>query len=160
LTRHTDNFSVCHKEQNMRKYWFGIDEKVRFAIMASVNMALRFMIFSGLALLFSPERYQLLLAATWFVSSFIAFASYKFLVFPAEGNHLHQYAKSLLIWICSYFINILILTFLIERERWDPYLAQAAAISFLLIVNYLLFKHFAFKPHRPSLLAKIYDIFD
>ena len=135
----------------MRKYWFGIDEKVRFAIMASVNMALRFMIFSGLALLFSPERYQLLLAA---------FASYKFLVFPAEGNHLHQYAKSLLIWICSYFINILILTFLIERERWDPYLAQAAAISFLLIVNYLLFKHFAFKPHRPSLLAKIYDIFD
>lgn len=33
----------------MRKYWFGIDEKVRFAIMASVNMALRFMIFSGLA---------------------------------------------------------------------------------------------------------------
>ena len=104
----------------MRKYWFGIDEKVRFAIMASVNMALRFMIFSGLALLFSPERYQLLLAATWFVSSFIAFASYKFLVFPAEGNHLHQYAKSLLIWICSYFINILILTFLIEREHWDP----------------------------------------
>ena len=53
----------------MRKYWFGIDEKVRFAIMASVNMALRFMIFSGLALLFSPERYQLLLAATSFVSS-------------------------------------------------------------------------------------------
>lgn len=73
---------------------------------------------------------------------------------------MHQYAKSLLIWICSYFINILILTFLIEREHWDPYLAQAAAISFLLIVNYLLFKHFAFKPHRPSLLAKIYDIFD
>lgn len=36
----------------MRKYWFGIDEKVRFAIMASINMALRFMIFSGLALLF------------------------------------------------------------------------------------------------------------
>ena len=54
----------------MRKYWFGIDEKVRFAIMASVNMALRFMIFSGLALLFSPERYQLLLAATWFISGF------------------------------------------------------------------------------------------
>lgn len=52
MTRHTDNFSVCHKEQNMRKYWFAIDEKVRFAIMASVNMALRFMIFSGLALLF------------------------------------------------------------------------------------------------------------
>ena len=144
----------------MRKYWFGIDEKVRFAVMASINMVLRFLIFSVLALIFSPDRYQLLLAVTWFVSSFIAFASYKFLVFAAEGSHVHQYAKSLLIWIFSYFLNILILSLLIEWKHWNPYQAQAAAISFLLILNYLLFKHFAFTQHQPNLLAKIYDIFD
>ena len=144
----------------MIKTWFNIDERIRFAFLASVNMTLRFLIFALLCFLFSAHNYQLLLAFTWFVSSFIAFASYKFLVFSAQGNHLHQYLKSLLIWIFSYLVNVLILQYLIETLAWSPYYAQALAITFLLATNYLLFKHFAFH-HRPkSFLARLFDIFD
>lgn len=144
----------------MTKLWFNIDERIRFAFLASFNMALRFLIFAMLCFFFSAQNYQILLAFTWFVSSFIAFASYKFLVFSVEGNHLHQYLKSLLIWIFSYLINVIILQYLIETLAWSPYLSQALAISVLFITNYLLFKHFAFHHHHKSLLARIFDIFD
>ncbi len=144
----------------MHKHWFTLDEKIRFAIMAAINMFLRFVIFTGLGLMYSPQHYQILLAITWFVSSFIAFACYKFLVFSAEGNHLPQYLKSLAIWIFSYFINVFLLGFMVEELLWNPYAAQALAICFLLVTNYLLFKHFAFKHRHRGFFARIYDVLD
>ena len=144
----------------MLKSWFLIDEKIRFALLASLNMIFRFVLFAFLCLLLSSQNYQLLLAATWFFSSFIAFYSYKLLVFSASGNHWHQYVKSLLIWIFSYIINVFILQYLVENLKWSPYPAQAVAITFLLATNYLLFKHFAFKKHPQTFLARQYDIFD
>lgn len=144
----------------MFKKWLALDEKIRFAIMAALNMLLRFVIFSGLIYLFSQKHYQLLLALTWFVSSFIAFGCYKYFVFSAQGEHLRQYLKSLLIWTGSYIVNVFLLKFLLEELFWNIYAAQGVVILFLLVTNYLLFKHFAFKQHRKSLLARIYDIFD
>ncbi len=144
----------------MSKFWFSIDEKIRFAFLASINMALRFLLFALLCFLFTVQHYQLLLAITWFLTSFIAFASYKFLVFSAKGNHVYQYLKSLVIWIFSYLINVVILQYLIETLAWSPYYAQALAISFLLITNYLLFKHFAFHHHTKNFLGRLFDIFN
>lgn len=144
----------------MLDIWFRIDEKIRFIAAASFNMFIRFLIFAGLGILYSTEHYQILLALTWFISSFIAFACYKFLAFSAEGNHLHQYLKSLLIWIISYIINIFLLKILIDELQWNAYAAQGLAVSLLLGVNYLLFKHFAFKHQHRGILARIYDIFD
>lgn len=153
-------FFYIYRRFIVLKCWFNVDERIRFAFLASINMALRFFIFALLCFLFSARNYQMLLAFTWFISSFIAFASYKFLVFSAEGNHLRQYLKSLLIWIFSYVINVFILQYLIETLAWSPYYAQALAISALLVTNYLLFKHFAFHHHPKSLFARLYDFFD
>lgn len=50
-----------------------IDEKVRFVIAGIVNMAIRYLIFVLLGLAFSVSRYQLVLLATWLLSSVIAF---------------------------------------------------------------------------------------
>lgn len=140
--------------------WFEIDEKVRFALLATLNMSLRFVLFALLCFLFTAQHYQLLLAITWFLTSFIAFASYKFLVFSVEGNHFHQYIKSVLIWIFSYLINVFMLQYLVDELTWSPYAAQALSIAFLLITNYLLFKHFAFHHHPKTFWARVFDIFD
>ncbi len=144
----------------MSKKWFSIDERIRFLISATFVMFLRFLIFSALGLIYSPVHYQIILAITWATSSIFAFVIYKFLVFTAPGNHLHQYLKSLVIWTLSYFFNTLILMLLIDILNMGPYISQAIAISFLLLTNYLLFKHFAFKHSHSNIVTKIYDILD
>lgn len=144
----------------MIKHWFLIDEKLRFLICASLVMFLRFLIFSGLLIIYSPKHYQIILAFTWLFSSFFAFLIYKYLVFTSIGNHLHQYIKSLIIWVGSYIVNIFILALFIEKLTLSPYLAQGIAILLLLTTNYLLFKHFTFKKGDKSIVTKIYDILD
>ena len=154
------NFFI--KEKTLIDHWFETDERVRFTIMASLNMGMRYLLFVFLSLIFTTLHYQLVLLAMWLISSFIAFYSYKKLVFATQGNHLKEYLKSISIWILSYFINAGVLALLISHWQVNLYLAQAFAISFLLITNYLLFKHFAFRQPAPlkpwEKLLKFFDI--
>ena len=140
--------------------WFTLDEKLRFVIAGTVNMGLRYLIFVALGLIFSVGHYQLILLSTWLLSSGVAFASYKYLVFRTEGNHLKEFAKSVLIWVISYIINAFLLALFIGDFLWNTYAAQAVAVAIIVVVNYLLFKYFAFH-HRPkSLLEQIYNLWD
>ena len=149
------------KEKTFADHWFETDERFRFALLASLNMGLRYVIFVLLSLILSTLHYQLTLLLMWLISSFIAFYSYKKLVFATEGNHLQEYLKSISIWILSYFINAGVLVLLVEKLDWNLYLAQAVAIGFLLVTNYLLFKHFAFrKPSPLRCWEKLLSMFD
>ena len=134
--------------------WFLIDEKVRFLVLAMTNMFFRYVLFVFLGALFSVLHYQAVLVLTWALSSVVAFFSYKILVFRTEGNHLKEYGKSLLIWCLSYFVNAM-------KLLWNVYVAQGMAILFLAAVNYLLFKHFAFKqPRKRTLLERLYNLWE
>lgn len=149
------------KEKTLSQRWFATDERVRFAIAASCNMGLRYLIFIALVFAFGNLHYQITLLFMWLISSFIAFYSYKKLVFATQGNHLQEYLKSISVWILSYFINAGILSLLVNKLVLNLYLAQGIAISFLLITNYLLFKHFAFsRPHKFSWWEKLLSMFD
>ena len=153
--------STLIKDKKLIDHWFTIDERLRFITMASLNMVLRYLLFILLSLALGIIHYQLNLLLMWLLSSFIAFYSYKKLVFDTQGNHLQEYLKSIAIWILSYFINAGILGVLVSHLQWNLYLAQALAIGALLISNYLLFKHFAFR--RPAPLRfweKLLSMFD
>ena len=153
--------STLIKDKKLIDHWFTIDERLRFITMASLNMVLRYLIFILLSLAFGSIHYQFNLLLMWLLSSFIAFYSYKKLVFDTQGNHLQEYLKSIGIWILSYIINAALLSLLVSRLQWNLYLAQGAAIGVLLISNYLLFKHFAFRRPAPlSLWEKILSMFD
>ncbi len=124
--------------------WFKINEKLRFLILASFNMAIRYLIFVIIGIITGITHYQIVLACSWFLSVFIAFYSYKYLVFSSKGSHIHEFIKSLAIWIFSYFLNVFLLTFLIEKLNLNAYIAQGIIICFIFVINYFLFKHFAF----------------
>ena len=132
----------------MLSKWFGYDERLRFIIMAAVNMVFRYGLFVVLELVLVSLNYQVVLALMWLISSFVAFYSYKKMVFVTEGNHLKEYGKSILIWILSYVFNAYALSVFVEQWQWNIFAAQAVAILFLLVSNYLLFKHFAFKKDK------------
>lgn len=137
--------SLFKKEKAYVTHWFNLDEKIRFALIGAVNMGLRYILFILLGLIFTSMHYQLTLALMWFLSSFIAFFMYKKLVFRTRGNHLKEYGKSVVTWGVSYVINALLLELMIRRFSLPVIPAQGIAIVVIVVVNYLMFKHFAFK---------------
>lgn len=153
--------SLFVKEKNMIDHWFDFDERLRFGFLASVNMLFRYLLFVVLGLVFSTLHYQVILFIMWFLSSLVAFYSYKVLVFQSGGSHVREYMKCLLIWALSYVINAGVLNVLVEKLFWNVYFAQIIAIGFLFIINYLLFKHFAFKQEREmTRWEKFLSLFD
>ncbi len=153
--------NVFVKEKNIIDPWFDTPESIRFTLLASLNMGFRYVLFIALSLLFNNLHYQVNLFLMWFISSFIAFYSYKKLVFNTQGNHLKEYLKSIAIWTLSYIINAGLLEIMIEHMQLNLYFAQTIAIGLLLITNYLLFKHFAFrKPSPLRFWEKVLSIFD
>ncbi len=147
-------------QMSLSRRWFALDEKVRFVIAGICNMGIRYLIFVLLGLAFTVNRYQIILLATWLSSSVIAFLSYKYLVFRTEGNHIKEFVKSLLIWCLSYVLNALLLGFLVGRLQWNVYAAQGLVIILIVVINYLLFKHFAFKKQKESWLEHLYNLWE
>ena len=128
----------------MLQKWFLLNEKIRFLILASLNTLLRYMIFVGIGIVTGITHYQVVLIFSWSLSVLIAFYSYKYLVFSGTGNHFHEFAKSIMIWIFSYFFNVLLLTYFVEQLKWNVYLGQGLIIGLIFFINYFLFKYIAF----------------
>ena len=153
--------SLFVKEKNLIDHWFDFDERLRFGFLASINMLFRYFLFVVLGIVFSTLHYQIILLIMWLLSSLVAFYSYKVLVFQSGGSHVREYMKCLLIWALSYVINAGVLNVLVEKLFWNVYFAQVIAIGFLFIINYLLFKHFAFKQEREmTRWEKFLSLFD
>lgn len=148
------------REKNYIDHWFDIDERLRFVVVGLVNTVIRYLIFVGLGLWWSVAYYQRILLASWLLSSLTAFLAYKILVFATEGNHLREYLKSLTVWTISYFLNAAMLELLVKRWELNAYLAQAMAIAVITVINYLLFKHYAFKQKKTGFWEKLYGVFD
>lgn len=147
-------------EKTYIDHWFGIDERLRFIMVGLANTVVRYLIFVGLGIGFSAARYQLILLGSWLLSSLTAFLAYKVLVFATAGNHFKEYMRSLLVWTLSYILNSLLLGVLVEAVGVNVYLAQAAVIVLITAINYLLFKHFAFKQKKRGFWEKVYAVFE
>ena len=153
---------LVKKEKTCLDHWFEIDERIRFVLTGGANMGIRYVVFALLVWIFSSIHYQWLLAMTWLLSTVWAYFSYKYLVFQTAGNHWKEYFKSVMVWCLSYLINAGMLAFLTGLGKMNVYLAQALSIVVITIVNYLLFKHFAFRgsPAPLSFWEKMLQFFD
>lgn len=152
------NFFTTAKEESR---WFLLDERIRFIIVGMGNTLIRYLIFVVMGIALSISHYQFILASSWVLSSVTAFFAYKIFVFKTKGNHWKEYGKSLLIWSLSYLINAGILELLVKGVALNPYLSQAIAILLITVVNYLLFKHFAFRQQKKQTFwERLYNIVD
>lgn len=162
LTRAGMALGLVKKEKTYLDHWFEIDERIRFVLTGGANMGIRYIVFVILVWVFHKIHYQWLLALTWLLSTVWAYFTYKYLVFQTAGNHWREYFKSVAVWSLSYLINAGILELFTGIGQINVYFAQAAAIVIITIVNYLLFKHFAFRssPKPLSLWEKMLQFFD
>lgn len=152
--------TLFQREKTFFANWFMLDERIRFVIVGFANTLIRYAIFVILGVITSISHYQIILLASWLLSSVTAFFAYKILVFATTGNHWKEYGRSLMVWTLSYFINAFLLELLIKNLTFNPYLAQAIAILFIMVINYLLFKHFAFKTERKTFIEKLFGFFE
>ena len=126
-------------------FWFNLSDKIRFILVGSFNAGTSFVIFSLLCFLWNENYYQISLALSWILSSFISFATQKYLVFNVKGNIIKQYLKCCTTWFFSYLINAFLLEIFVKKLLLNVYLSQILATIVCAIFTYILLKIFAFK---------------
>ena len=128
-----------------QKYWFEINEKLRFLIVGTFNASFSYLIYSAICHFCGENRYQVALVIAWILTSITSFLTQKFLVFNVKGNIIKQYLKCCLTWFFSYIINAILLEILVKYIGLNVYISQILATCASAIFNYIMFKAFTFR---------------
>ena len=129
----------------MLNFWFKLSDKFRFAIIGCVNAAFCYLLYATFINFLGKGYYQPALALAWTISSITSFITHKYLVFRTRGKLLKEYLKCCSTWLISYFLNALILEFLVSIIKINVYMSQIIAPAIAGIFTYFMFKKIAFK---------------
>lgn len=129
----------------MKKFWFGLDDKIRFLIVGCFNAAVAYLIYSLICYLAGDSIYQIALALSWAITSVISFITQRTLVFEGKGVWYKEYTKCCTTWFFSYLINAGLLELTVKYFHCNVYLAQFMSNFTAAVFTYVFFKKFAFK---------------
>ena len=129
----------------MMKFWYNLDDKIRFLFVGGFNAGVSYLIYSIFCLILGEPAYQIALALAWALSSIVSFFTQKILVFETKGNWFKEYLKCCTTWFFSYLINAGLLEGTVKILKLNVYLAQIIATVTAAIFTYIFFKKFAFK---------------
>lgn len=129
----------------MKKFWFNLDDKLRYLIVGSFNAGVCYLIYSLICLIMGAKVYQIALALAWLLSSIISFSMQRTLVFEGKGVWYKEYLKCCITWFFSYLINAGLLEFTVKYMHLNVYIAQLISNFTAAVFTYILFKTFAFR---------------
>ena len=135
----------------MKKFWFKIDDKIRFILVGGFNFLVSYLIYSFFCIALGTGQYQIALALAWALSSIVSFSTQKLLVFKGGENWLKEYLKCCGTWFVSYLINALSLEIFVKYLHINVFISQILATIICAIFTYCLFKMFAFKTKNKEL---------
>lgn len=129
----------------MRKFWFSLDDKIRYLFVGGLNAGVSYLIYALICLILGEKIYQFALASAWILSSIISFTMQRTLVFEGKGAWYKEYAKCCLTWFFSYLINAGLLEFTVKHLNLNVYIAQIISNLTAAIFTYIAFKLYAFR---------------
>ena len=129
----------------MKKFWFSLDDKIRYLFVGGFNAGVSYLIYALLCLILGEKIYQIALALAWLLSSSISFTMQRTFVFESKGVWYKEYAKCCVTWFFSYLINAGLLEFTVQYLNLNVYIAQIISNLTAAIFTYIAFKLFAFK---------------
>ena len=129
----------------MEKFWFKLDDKIRFLFVGGFNAGVAYIIYSLFCIVLGESAYQAALALAWAISSVISFTTQKLFVFESKGNWIKEYIKCCTTWFFSYLINAGLLEFTVKSLHLNVFVAQIISTFIASVFTYILFKTFAFK---------------
>ena len=126
-------------------WWYNLSDKIRFILVGGLNFCISYIIYVVFCKFLGSDNYQISLALSWILSSFISFTTQKILVFQSGGAPLKEYLKCCTTWFVSYIINAILLEITVKYLNLNIYAGQIIAVTAASICTYIMFKHFAFR---------------
>ncbi len=131
--------------ESAKKFWFSLDDKIRYLVIGSFNAGVCYVIYSLICLIIGDRVYQIALALAWLLSSVISFITQRTFVFEGKGIWYKEYLKCCATWFFSYLINAGLLEFTVKICGMNVYIAQLISNFTAAVFTYIVFKKFAFK---------------
>lgn len=122
-------------------------EATKFTLVGAANFVLTFIVFTTMLKVFMVN-YLLSLATAWVVGMFFSYALNFSWVFKPEHKiqFKARFVKFFLASILSIVLNMLALSYIVERNDFDPFYVQVALIPFIVIFSFLTAKFWSLKP--------------
>jgi putative flippase GtrA len=122
------------------------DERVRFLLVGGWNTVFGYAMFVLMErTLGQATHYLVALLAAHVISTLVAFAGHRWLVFRVEGNLLVDLLRFWSLYAGLLVVNIVFLPVLVELGGVPVLLAQALFIVVITITSYLGHKNFSFR---------------
>ena len=121
-------------------------EATKFTLVGAANFALTFVIFTTMLKILGVN-YLLSLLAAWVVGILFSFVLNFSWVFKPEKKiqFRTRFVKFFLASLLSIALNLLALSFIVERTNFDPFYAQMALIPFIVIFSFSTAKFWSLK---------------
>ena len=130
--------------KEISKYWFTLDDKIRFLFVGGVNFVFSYLLFVLFIFLLGQELYHVCVVLQWSISSVFSFCNQKYFVFCTKGNFWQEYIKCSSTWLVGCLLNEILLKILLHYFT-NIYILQICSIGFVSVFTYVAFKYFAFK---------------
>ncbi len=126
--------------------FFLIPEKIRYILVGGFNTLISFVSFYCLYIFLQNKfHYSFILILNFFISVFISFSLLRFFVFKSKGNFLKEYIRCNISYAILLFLNLVLLTVMIDYFKIKVILSQFVLTIFIAIVGFVIHKNFSFK---------------
>lgn len=129
----------------MKKFWFNLDDKIRFLFVGGFNAGVSYILYSIFCIILGNNMYQIALAMSWALASIVSFVTQRTLVFQGKGVWYKEYLKCCATWFFSYLINAGLLEFTVKYMHLNVFIAQLISNFIAAVFTYIVFKKYAFR---------------
>ena len=121
-------------------------EITKFTLVGAANFMLTFIVFTTMIKVMS-FNYLLSLAAAWVVGMCFSYAlNFSWVFKPEQKTQFKECLfKFFLVSVCSIALNMLLLSYVVERTDFDPFYVQTALIPLIVIFNFFTAKYWSFR---------------
>jgi putative flippase GtrA len=122
-------------------------EVTKFTLVGAANFALTFVVFTVM-LKVLEVHYLVSLIAAWIVGIFFSYALNFTWVFRPEQKiqFRARFIRFSLASFLSIALNILALSYIVERSDFDPFYVQMALLPFIIVFNFSTAKYWSLRP--------------
>lgn len=118
----------------------------KFLSVGAVNFCLTFVIFFTL-LNYFDAHYFIALSIAWFIGIIFSYvANYVWVFKPDLGiNFGKRFIKFISSYLVSFFLNMALLWYFVERHFYDPFLVQVGLVPVIICFNFVSSKYWSLK---------------
>lgn len=121
-------------------------EATKFTLVGAANFALTFIVFAAMLKVLGVN-YLLSLVAAWVVGMLFSYVLNFSWVFKPEQKiqFKARFVRFFLASVLSIALNMLALSYIVERTDFDPFYVQTALIPFIVIFNFSTAKYWSLR---------------